>query len=339
MMGKIDYKQFDSTVLTMGIDPETTKAVEKDSIELSPSFLAYYTGKAMLSSMHKFSRKTVGFARSYYQLIPFLLSEKDGYWAFDYECKKLLRDFSLSARVGELAQGINYYFCIKVLRAYSVWDFKTFVKCNSTGKVDLKGRLPDYVIRYKDGSISVLESKGICVKNPTKSLLGARGQYENGKNILASMHCSVKNAYGSSVSFATNSPRMSRNTCIYLVDPSEKANADVKMNYRAEIFRECAKHLCIAGQVDLANKFLVKSQNLYKNSQEVSNITFDDLKETGTFSIISESGEVKTCKMGFTDTLIAYLRDNRSDAVVFEEHAENSKDYYSDGTYVEIINE
>lgn len=132
----------------------------------------------MLTGVSKYTKNTTAYARSYFQVIPFLLNEKGGYWTLNHENKNVLRDFSKTSRIGELAQGINYLVSISELGAISVYDYKEFIKEKCGSKVKTPGRLPDYVLYYRDGEYGVLESKGLVGADPTQSLFNAKVQYE-----------------------------------------------------------------------------------------------------------------------------------------------------------------
>ena len=248
---------------------------------------------------------------------------------------EFLRDFSKSSRSGELAQGINYYLSLSELGAYCIWDYKQFVKDKLGSKTKLKGRLPDYVLEYRDGTYGILEVKGTNKKNPTDALLKAKKQYENGKIILNSNGINVRDTYASAVSFATTSKKMDRYTTIYLVDPVDDEQIDDKMNFKAGIMRECSKHLCLAGNVELANKF--KKGNYSTSNNEEDEKILDNIKKTGSFKIINGDNKVIEYEMGFTNQLINYLGSDDNNPIMFEEYVKDGCEFFIDGTYIKKI--
>lgn len=76
------------------------------------------------------------------------------------------RDFSLSGRVGELAQALNYIFVQEILKKPLVVDFEGFLLAQGYwGLYPYKGQTPDFVVSDIGlSAISLIESKGSCPK-------------------------------------------------------------------------------------------------------------------------------------------------------------------------------
>lgn len=333
----IELSKFDSALYSKSnVKFHKETPIHTKTITISFSMLAYYTAKAMLTGVSRYTPSTMGYARSYYQVIPYLLSEKAGYWALDNDNKNVLRDFSKTSRIGELAQGINYYICLKELGAFAVRDYKEFAREKLGKRAKLPGRLPDFVLCYKDKTYGVLESKGTSEADPTQALFDAKNQFENGKTILTSHLLPIKDAYASAISFATSSPRMKRNTKVFLVDPEDDIYRDEKMNYRAEVMKECSKHLCLAGNIELANNF---RQGYFGTTANLSN-TFgnqkNDLYPTGSFRIIDNHGDDIQFEMGFDYSLVKYLSEDVNELIEFKNYTEGNTDFFIDGTYMRI---
>lgn len=105
---------------------------------------------------------------------------------------------------------------------YAVYDFHFYAKERQFIRKHCQGRTPDYILCYPDGTIGILESKGITAADPTAYLVSAHEQCENGKKFLNDKSIAVRNTYASVVSFAMYSPRMKRKTCLYIADSEDE---------------------------------------------------------------------------------------------------------------------
>lgn len=222
-VSKIEYKIYDSSVFfnTGKWDIRKVRVKSGGEFQISDIQLAISTARGVLTRAHLYSPKVAAFARSYLSTIPFMLSEKNKYLAINHENKDILRDFSKSTRHGEIAQGINYFYAKKHLGAYAVYDFIFYAKERQNIRGHCRGRIPDYILCYSDGTIGVLESKGTTAADPTGYLVSAHEQCENGKVFLHGKSIAVRNTYASVVSFAMSSNNR-RNTCLYIADPEDE---------------------------------------------------------------------------------------------------------------------
>lgn len=324
-------------VMSIG-DFRQQKDIKKSVVEMTYAKLCVATAKAMLTNAISYSYEIIGFARSYFHVIPYLIAEKNGYLVFDNDNKDVLRDFSKSTRIGELAQGIHYQMCIEQFGAYAVYDYKEFVKEHLKIKKRITGRSPDYVLCYKDGTYGIIESKGTLTPDPTPFLKSGNEQIKSGSKFLNDNGVGVKNSYTATVSFATSSKRMHRNTTIYMADPDGKVENRVEMRYKDNVLRECAKFLCIAGDLELANMLKKGTDKL----SEVRNVIFqqysgnEDECVIGEFSMRMGKNEIFNIEMGLSDKLVQYILQDTEEMVEFESYIEGDKEYFSDGTFVRI---
>lgn len=253
----VEYLLYDSSVFASAgsWDVREAAAREHGTLPLSDSQLALRTAQAAITRADKFRREVVAFARSYLSIMPFMLGEKDGFLAINKNNKDILRDFSKSTRHGEIAQGINYYFALKRLGAYAIYDFSDYAKNRIHIAGACRGRTPDYILCYTNGTIGILESKGTMAANPTRYLISAHEQCVSGRAYLEFNKVDVRDAYASAVSFATSSRRMKRNTCIYIADPEGGAqfrDYDFEKNSRYEY----SKWFYLAGNRSATEKLM-----------------------------------------------------------------------------------
>ncbi|MEH7111566.1 hypothetical protein V7124_04180 [Neobacillus niacini] len=145
------------------------------------------------------------------------------------------RDFSLTTRVGELAQAISYLFAQDILGKPIIVDFEGYLRSQGHYiKVD-KQSSPDFVLcdSLKAKQIDLLESKGSTVnqvKNGLKSTLRvALEQCDSGKSILAAspIGSAVKNSFGTVVLFPEESVT-SWDACVHFSDPEIETDVTVK---------------------------------------------------------------------------------------------------------------
>lgn len=170
----------------------------------------------------------------------------------------MLRDFSKGCRVGELAQGINYHFAKNVLGCKAIEDYDEYLKKH--GLKHKGGRKPDYVVTFNDKSIGIIESKGSSSRNPTSMLKSGLQQCSNGKRMVTPR---PKRTYSSAVWFATDGPRMQRDTAIHYIDPFEESEHLSDDEFRQALLREYAKWFCIAGRYDDAKKLRESSSDKF----------------------------------------------------------------------------
>ena len=332
MKNKIEFFKFDSNTLSQTTNYTTELPTLIKDIELSALGLSYYTAKAMLTRATKFTPAVRGYALSYFSIIPCLLTKNNGYWAIEKNNKDLLRDFSKTARIGEIAQGISYYVSVRELGALSVWDYNEFFKQRKIVLPPKPGRLPDYVLSYGDKTYGVLESKGTMDNDPTPRIKDANKQCVNGKSILVNKSVPVKNSFATAVSFSTNSPSINRNTRIYVVDPEEEVFQKESIDYKAEVIHECSKHLCLAGDLNAANAFAkVYAEN------HMGEYSLSDFEKTGSFKVIDDEDKVHTYEMGFSEKLIKYLKLDSNEPFRIEPLIDGDTEFFHDGTYIKRV--
>lgn len=339
---KIEVSEYLSRILphlnTQKItDPaiDTSKKKRRD-FTISQFGLLRYTAQSILTRAHIYDKKTASFAKSYAAIIPLLLSEKDGYLAFDKNNINILRDFSKSTRCGEIAQGINYAYAIERLGAYVIFDFKyyaetykKFHKCN--------GATPDYIyFRRKDKKLGILESKGTMAPHPTDSLYRGYLQCENGKNYLINNGVNPANSYVSAVSFGTTSPRLKRNSCIYIADPSD--DSDTKDdNEEKSILYEYSKFFYLAGN-QKATEALMRGERLSEKDLEyIAGFVNNDEIIIGTWDLRSISTDrMVTLRMGIKKSLAQYLFGETKVFEPCKQMVSEHKEIFADGTFFEI---
>lgn len=231
---KVDYKIFDSNIVSKNIairkSKYTTKlqwdirkesAIKSGTFDISRLEVALYTALALISNVDYYSFEVAEFALSYFiQMFSLLEADSNNYLSFKYDNVDMLRDFSKSTRVGEIAQGINYFYALNYLGAKVIYDYGQFCALHGLPKKNV-GRKPDYVLDYLDGTYGIIESKGSLEPNITGMIESAHEQCNDGKANL-SPKVSIKDSYAMGVSFATSSPRMRRNTILYISDPQEQ---------------------------------------------------------------------------------------------------------------------
>lgn len=252
---KIDVKEYDNITIPPK-DPSKKKNwdIKKEKEDYSNSFritypeLAFYIGLCVMTRCDKWSPEAVAFAKAYFQTIPAIVNGKiikgDEYLTLNKENENLLRDFSKTTRVGELAQGINYFYFKKYKNVATIYDYKFF--CEKK-KCKTKGKSPDYVLVYNDGTIGLMESKGITKADPSYSIQSGKEQCINGQSVLKKY---VKNGFVSAVNFATSSKRMTRTTRLYIVDPNTD-NTHIESNMDEHIRYEYSKLFHYIGEKEI----------------------------------------------------------------------------------------
>ncbi len=125
-----------------------------------------------------------------------------------------LRDFSLRARVGELAQAITYSYW-KWCGGYKIIsDFATWMHANGLS-IAPGGKSPDYVMFNPSmNNLTLMEAKGTCGNDHRNSMLAALRQCNAVRN-----HVPANNAFGCVLTFGMpNGP-----SSLHLRDPEKPA--------------------------------------------------------------------------------------------------------------------
>jgi hypothetical protein len=134
------------------------------------------------------------------------------------------RDFSLSGRVGELAQAINYIFVQEVLKKPLVVDFEGFlIREGYIKKCPYIGKSPDFISgSIGSNKITLIESKGACpdierLQLKTKLREGLEQCDEAQQYFTVNkLPVNVQNSFASGVWFSKSSKW---NTAIHFSDP------------------------------------------------------------------------------------------------------------------------
>ena len=114
------------------------KALNKREEKISMLQLLLATSNGLLTKSNCISDKILLLARSYLPVIQFWMDEnKDGGLILNEDSNKILRDFSRTARCGEVAQGINYIIAKRVqifnLHSCELYIQKVFNHFHSVG--------------------------------------------------------------------------------------------------------------------------------------------------------------------------------------------------------------
>lgn len=333
---KISYKEYDSNYLKAKcsniIDVGKTK--KSGIIDISSFQLSVCTAKSILTRARQYNSTVSAFARSYMVTLPFLLAEKNGMLAIDFGNKDILRDFSKSTRIGEIAQGINYYFARNYLRAYAIYDFKEYKQKIINSKCG--GRTPDYVLCYHDGTIGIIESKGTTKKNPSNYLYNGYSQCENGVSFFNKHGINVKNSYSSVVSFATTSPHMDRDTCIYFADPQNDIYY-YDENYECNMLYEYSKWFYLAGNRELTEKLMVGKKLSRSDFDFCERIDKDNIVINSWRLDLLSNGKSIQLEMGIKNYLMEYFLTGRTTVLEKNNHnITDNSELFNDGTYIKI---
>ncbi len=226
---KIQIKEYKSASITGKSTRKNTKSIvraSKVNSELKVNFLKLSTamvkanttiGKSIPSQAYDIILS----ALMLHSLLDYKKPEiylKDGF-------RQKYRDFSRSARTGELAQAINYIFAQEKLGFKFVFDYDEFLKVYSIPYKKLGGT-PDYVLfGKKSKNLAVLESKGSSTKEKlTKPQLRAKlqGAMDNQcmpgvLHLKSAGKQKVSNSYASVVELVESSE--SRRSTIHFADP------------------------------------------------------------------------------------------------------------------------
>ncbi|MBG9657786.1 hypothetical protein [Cytobacillus firmus] len=145
---------------------DSVTEIPKPNFDLSIGKLAVGIGRTIISQNINSNNKRYIVLSSLY-LLKAIISNSETKLLLLGEAKKYLRDFSLSGRVGEIAQGINYLFFQERLNFIEIVDFKIFVR-RYINKYP-KGS-PDFIMTSVPGNNVILESKGNWTNYPRTNL-------------------------------------------------------------------------------------------------------------------------------------------------------------------------
>lgn len=328
----INFEEYSCSIISVaGCNVLKSSYNNSSTKKISEIEISLLTAKGILTKTASIKSAIIAVARSYFEIVPFLFAEKDGFWTLDDDYYDLLRDFSRSTKTGEFAQGFNYFLALYVLNAKCVYDYHYFCETNGF-PVTRKEKTPDYVLVYKNGDIGLLESKGTLYNNPTSSLIDGYKQCESGEKHFISHHQPLANSFVSTVRFRRKSNKKDAFTTVYYVDPKLDENIKQSISSRDYMY-EYSKAFYLAG--DLENtKRLMQGKPLLK---------LDSKKEINEGFIIGEwvinsLQNKKRVLVGIKKEAIEYLNSIQGEPPVFLPVTPDDNNYelFDDGIFIII---
>lgn len=195
-----------------------------DKMEISPIKLSVALGRTILSIDPRNIDLIFQVVSSFFNMQSIIDTKSKNLRVADSTMGKF-RDFSLSGRIGELAQAINYIFAQEILKKPLVVDFKGFlIREGYIKKYPYIGKSPDFVSGSLGfNKITLIESKGAC---PNKERLLLKIRLRQGLEqcdeaqqyfVANKLPVIVQNSFASGVWFSTQSSKW--NTAIHFSDP------------------------------------------------------------------------------------------------------------------------
>ncbi|PYG86766.1 hypothetical protein LY28_02792 [Ruminiclostridium sufflavum DSM 19573] len=239
---------------------DTSSTVSK-KIELTPLRLAVAMARTILSAKPNDIEYLFQGISAYFNIQILIDSSKKNLRIKNESIEKY-RDFSLSSRIGELAQGINYLFAQEILKYPIVLDFQNYIKTFKPS-VSYCGESPDFIICGKESNkIAILESKGSCpskINFKLKSTIKyGLEQCKSAENFIKkhTFPVSVQNSYASGVWFSSSSK--SWESAIHFSDPSNDNEIDT-LDYHKMLRIHYSTWFTMLGYIKLANELLSDS--------------------------------------------------------------------------------
>lgn len=334
----VEFCEYDSLFFhNNNKDLRKEMALKSSKFDVTKFELSIAIAKGILTKTSQINNETIAFARSYFDIIDYVLDEKNGNLVFNYNNKQLLRDFTKTSFIGEISQGINYIYATRRLNADVIYDYSYFTKNFLLANIPQKNKTPDYVLHYTDGSYGILESKGTLNANPTNMIINGHSQCEQGECFLNSQKCTIKNSYVSAVSFGTSSmsPYNKRNTKLYCIDPTREDKKTISKDIK-HLFYEYSKLFYLAGDIEAGNH-LRNGEYLISDNYKKQNFKKNEIFIIGSWPIYEyRSLEQVTIQIGLQRQVIDFLSgetDNLSN------YAKNENDFLAleDGSYVLIV--
>jgi len=299
--------------------------------------LSMYTAKATVTNVSTYTQKVRLLALSFFYLTTIVFTSSSGGLQIHDDFKEVFRDFSRTTRIGEFAQGINYMFAQKVLKAEAVYDFEDYLNSNKRHWKKLKRESqPDYVLCNADNTISLFESKGSFDKTDQTVITDGLKQCKQGRKTLGSIgfpRKKIKNMYCSLVVFKPEGS--AENSFMCVDDPSEEAEAD-NIETKALVVYELSKAVCLAGNIDLANE--MKTERFISSKME--KLLFPEENSLIIGELKDEEGHMDYgIKVGIQEEMKKYILDDdylgipdiRSGFIEKEKRL-----YLDDGTFLEL---
>lgn len=332
-------RKINTNLYNISLNPTSVSSIwdiRKETINSSKTFeISYFQlvvaiGKSMLSHCEKYSPEAAAFARAYFQTVPFILNEKNNYLTINYDNKDILRDFSKTTRIGEIAQGINYFYFKNHMNVCSIYDYKLYA--NNYLKTKISGQSPDYVLVYNSGKLGLMESKGTLKANPSEFILNGKKQCINGKSCLSSY---ISDDYVSAVRFATSSKRMTRYSTLYIVDPPYEADW-TETDMVKHVRNEYAKWFYFLGMEE-AYLALKENQNLSKAIDAITQ--HDEIKILKRYEFFTP--ERHTLGFGIQSWALKFLITGENYHELEQEHfltkSNDQEEFFPDGMYIGIV--
>lgn len=346
---KIIYKEYSDSDLNASYT-RLGNPVKEGEIILNSLRLARYIVDSMITRQKCFSLANIEILSWILQLGIMTCEDEDGYLKLTPEIKNgIFRDFSNTARCGELAQGINLYLAKEVLGALSICDYTTYLVDHN---IVVSGQTPDYVLIY-DNKIGIMESKGDYQNDyPTQVLRKAKKtQCKAGKDLFNKNGLICNNGYASVVKFISkdckdtiqNKPR---DISIHYGDPQYDMK-DKRIDIH-EIRKEYSKWFDIMGREKDARKLKINSPiefeynryNIQDGFVPINRLSYenDEISFDLEMGISSELATLLTQKDVRAEAFIDLKMKNKDSIQSFNVLDDNIFiDINIDGTYIKVM--
>lgn len=263
---------------------------------------------------------------------------------------ELIRDFSKTTRIGEIAQGVSFLFAQDVLRIPTPHDFSGFCETNY-GEIP-KGSTPDFIGSHKDGTYDLIESKG--TQDPNKKIISGRlnaalKQCDKGEVFLKSLKSpNAHRKFGILTVLEKNNSTFPNNSSIHFIDPvdnqQERFNSwQLIVSYYKAIIMGFTGFDSISNFKEISTTTI----NIQNTSYHIFNINIDEFESEFlpfyiypnllSFGVSSKVLDILTLKGDNSEIYFQYINQflevQRIDLI----SNENSKyEIFSDGTIIKI---
>lgn len=235
------------------------RSIRSSDIKFSFFRLAVATAKSILTK-DPLSAQNWKDLRSAFYMLDSIVKCVDGNLRLIPEFRQRYRDFSKTARIGELAQALTFILAQDVLEYPIVCDFDAFLRTQKIPAMKWDEKTPDYALLFKGGSrnVSLIESKGSCpetsVLSPKRSLNEALKQCESADaHIRATASYGATRTYGTHVRFSESSDLWE--TVVAYCDPEEPTQLG-PANPLGVLRQYYAAWLVLAGHRQYASKLM-----------------------------------------------------------------------------------
>jgi hypothetical protein len=226
--------------------------ISKDDFVTNELRIAYATARTLCSYHLDDKELYFDIVASLLSHFNFITKNNDNYLQLIDSRLNRLRDFSKTARIGELAQGINYLFVQEVLLFPYIVDFHLFYK-NVYEKVHSGSKTPDFIIlKYDFNESGLFESKGEAQKS--FKITGKRGKLNEALKQLRIIQPCVNKLIPCCTRFETN--RNDRDSSIHYSIIQKRCSLDDDLISR--IFKQhYASWFYLVGDFERANILLL----------------------------------------------------------------------------------